>query len=330
VGAALGESGLKQRTRFGSATLMIAANLPDIDVLVFATDTPAVSFRRGWTHGILAQALLPIALTAVIILIRRLLFARSEIAGQVRTRNAEPRTSDPEPRAPFDSQFTPALAQGMPDPDSRVSVSWTLALAYIGVYSHVALDYLNNYGVRLLSPLDWRWFYGDSLFIVDPWLWATLGLGVWLARRRVRPAPARAALLVATTYVLIMVATAQAARRIVIDSWRQAHGSAPAALMVGPVPVVPFVRQVIVDAGDHYETGQISWPSATVQLTDMTPKHHDGPEVARAHEVANVRAFLVWSRFPYWELQAAPSGTRVTVRDMRFGDRFAASTIVEK
>src|SRR6188508_2438536 len=66
VGAALGEAGLKRRTRFGNATLMIAANLPDLDVLVFATSTPSVAFRRGWTHGILAQALLPIALTAAI------------------------------------------------------------------------------------------------------------------------------------------------------------------------------------------------------------------------------------------------------------------------
>ena len=59
IGAALGEAGLKRTTRFGNATLMIASNLPDVDVLVFATATPSVAFRRGWTHGILADALLP-------------------------------------------------------------------------------------------------------------------------------------------------------------------------------------------------------------------------------------------------------------------------------
>ncbi len=62
VGAALAETGLKHRTRYGAAALMIAANLPDVDVLVFATNTPSVAFRRGWTHGILAQLLLPVAL----------------------------------------------------------------------------------------------------------------------------------------------------------------------------------------------------------------------------------------------------------------------------
>ena len=59
AGAALGEAGLKQRTAFGMATLMIASNLPDVDVAVFATDTLAMSFRRGWTHGVIGQLVLP-------------------------------------------------------------------------------------------------------------------------------------------------------------------------------------------------------------------------------------------------------------------------------
>ena len=37
------------------------------------------------------------------------------------------------------------------------------------------LDWLNTYGVRLLMPFDGRWFYGDALFIVDPWVWLLLG-----------------------------------------------------------------------------------------------------------------------------------------------------------
>ena len=72
VGAAIGKAGLKARTRFGNPALMIAANLPDLDVLVFATGTPAVAFRRGWTHGLIAQALLPIAFTLVLLLWDRL------------------------------------------------------------------------------------------------------------------------------------------------------------------------------------------------------------------------------------------------------------------
>src|SRR5689334_1093408 len=72
VGAAMAEAGLKHRTRWGSVALMVAANLPDLDVLVFATATPPVSFRRGWTHGVLAQAILPWILTGAVMLVARL------------------------------------------------------------------------------------------------------------------------------------------------------------------------------------------------------------------------------------------------------------------
>jgi inner membrane protein len=45
-------------------------------------------------------------------------------------------------------------------------------------------------------PFDGSWFYGDSVFIVDPWLWLILGLGVLLPRRA-RAVPLIAALLLA-------------------------------------------------------------------------------------------------------------------------------------
>src|SRR5688572_3695964 len=165
VGAALGEAGLKQRTRYGHATLMISANIPDLDVLVFLTDISSVSFRRGWTHGLPAQLLLPFAVASLFWLFARWRTVRD-------------------------------------DGDPPLRVGWLVLLACIGVYSHVLLVLLNTYGVRLLAPLEWRWFYGDAIFIVDPWLWLVLGAGVWLARRQRRPVPARGALVFAACYIL--------------------------------------------------------------------------------------------------------------------------------
>jgi len=43
---------------------------------------------------------------------------------------------------------------------------------------------MNTYGIRLLMPFDERWFYGDTLFIIDPWIWLVLAAGVLLARQR--------------------------------------------------------------------------------------------------------------------------------------------------
>lgn len=297
VGAAFGEAGLKHRTRFGAAALMISANIPDLDVLVFLTGTPPVSFRRGITHGVVAQLLLPVVLTGVFML-----------AGKWRP------TVSTDDRPP-------------------VRPAWLLLLSLAGVYSHVLLDLLNNYGVRLLTPFSWRWFYGDSMFIVDPWLWLMLGVGVWLARRQRVVTPARGALIFAACYIAVMVVSAQTARAIVDRLWRETRGGSASALMVGPVPITPFTREVIVDAGDHYETGQFSWSSTSLTLNrDHTPKNSERPEVAMARDASpNIRAFLVWSRFPYWTLRPENGGTRVSVSDMRFpgGVRgFSASTVV--
>jgi inner membrane protein len=306
VGAACGAAGLNRRTRFGAATLMLSANLPDVDVLVFATSTPWIEFRRGWTHGIVAQIALPVAWTALVWLFDR--FRRS-------------RGSEGDPVA----FARPASA---PKP---FHAGWTLLLACVGVYSHVFLDLLNNYGVRLASPVSWQWFYGDAVFIVDPWMWLMLATGIWLTGSRGRPRPARVALVAATCYIVVMLMSAAVARGIVTDRWEDTRGIEPRALMVGPLPLWPFSRQVIVDAGDHYEYGVFSWRQRAVRFVpEKIPKNSDTPEVAAARRANNIRAFLVWSRFPFWTIEPTPDGTRVTVSDMRFAGRngFFASTIL--
>lgn len=295
VGAAGGAAGLNRRTRFGAATLMISANIPDLDVLVFATNTPWIEFRRGWTHGILAQITLPIALTAVFWL--------------------------------FDKWRRARGSEG----DRPFHAGWSLALSFVGVYTHVFLDYLNNYGVRLATPFNWQWFYGDAIFIVDPWMWIALAIGIWMTGTRSGPRPARVALAVVTGYIVVMLVSGWAARGIVSNAWKDMRGAEPRALMVGPVPLWPLSRQVIVDAGDHYETGTFSWLRAGVTFyPEHIAKNTAAPQVAAARSDDNVRAFLVWARFPFWTIEPSQNGTRVTVSDMRFAGRngFYAWTIV--
>ena len=293
VGAALAETGLKHRTRYGAAALMVAANLPDLDVLVFATSTPSVSFRRGWTHGILAQLVLPVALAVGFSLWHRW------------TEDRRPKNEDRQPKPPL--RFWPLVGFG-----------------FLGVYSHVFLDYLNNYGVRLLNPIDWRWLYGDAMFIVDPWLWITFALGVWLARRRRSARPALVALSVSAVYIAGMLALAHDARRYVIGEWQARTGQPPRALMVGPVPIVPWTREVIVDAGDEYRVGSYSALPRRVMLSDEAiPKNDRLPAVTAARAAPRVAAFLVWARFPFWVIARSPEGAVVTVRDVRFRQRVA-------
>jgi inner membrane protein len=294
TGAAFAEAGLKRWTRFGSVALMIAANLPDIDVLAFATDTPSVAIRRGWTHGVLAQALLPLLLTGVFVGIDRWRPPRSPDRARV----------DPLPM---------------------------LALCYAAVLSHVGMDWLNNYGVRLLMPFSNQWFYGDAVFIVDPWLWLMLGAGFVLARRHKRTAPARKAILMATFYVACMIGSALAARAVVRGAWSLERGRGLNALMVGPLPANPLGKAIIVDEGTSYWRGTFRWLPLRVEFDEpAVPKNDQHPAVARARDEPHFRALLVWARFPYYEVTPIDGGTRVTLRDMRFGDRglFTVTTVV--
>src|SRR5690606_8078623 len=61
-----------------------------------------------------------------------------------------------------------------------------LLLSALSIVTHPVLDWMNVYGVRWLMPFDGTWFYGDALFIVDPWIWGALAVGVVAARRRWR------------------------------------------------------------------------------------------------------------------------------------------------
>src|SRR5215831_8519072 len=65
----------------------------------------------------------------------------------------------------------------------------TYAIALIAMATHPALDYLNPYGVRPFLPWNTKWYYGDLVFIFDPYLDLILVTGLiagWFWPRRFR------------------------------------------------------------------------------------------------------------------------------------------------
>lgn len=292
VGAAIGKAGLARRTTLGMSTLVIANNLPDIDVAVFATNTLAMSFRRGWTHGVLAQAALPVILTGAMLAYDRLVLQRRA--------NAPPQ----------------AIAREL------------LLLSYIGVLLHVFMDLMNSYGVRLLMPWSRRWFYGDALFIVDPWLYLALGLGWWMSARRERTAaahaarPARIGVAIATLYVFAMLGSNAIARMVVSGGLDRAGRPADTRFMVTPVAVNPFSREVVVDLGDRYEKGNL-WFEPMPHFRPAgfgMPKGLDEPEAQAALQSPRARAFLRWSRFPFVQVDRNTAPPTVWINDYRYAN----------
>ncbi|HYW49968.1 MAG TPA: metal-dependent hydrolase, partial [Gemmatimonadaceae bacterium] len=80
-----------------------------------------------------------------------------------------------------------------------------LLVATIAVVSHVTLDFTNDYGVHPLSPFVNRWFYGDTSFIIEPWLWV-LGASALLRTTRSRIARAGLGIVIVLAVVLSWLA----------------------------------------------------------------------------------------------------------------------------
>ncbi len=119
---------------------VLGNNLPDLDLLYsyhpFAHDTRAkldyMLQHRGYTHTVL-----------VCIALAALLYGAVEVWARWR-------------RVPLARQDR-----------------WVVAgAALFAVLLHLAMDSLNSYGVHPFWPLQNRWLYGDSVFIVEPLYWA--------------------------------------------------------------------------------------------------------------------------------------------------------------
>jgi inner membrane protein len=305
LGAALAEAGLRRRTPLATATLLIGANLPDVDGILYWVARPdsAYGFRRGWTHGVLAVALWPFVLTAGMLAWDRWVRRRRH------------------PDAP------PALGGTL------------LWLALLAVCTHPVLDWLNTYGMRFLMPFSRRWFYGDVLFIVDPWIWLTLGIGWWTSRRRWARAtpgagrPARWGLAVAAAYVLLMGASGVAARRVA-RSGLEAPGVHVSRIMASPEPGNPFRRAIVADIGTDYLLGTVDWlhhPAFVQDVSGRLPKRGGTREVAEAAATPAARAFLQWARFPFFVVEHEGRVVVVHLVDARYtldpDARFGALTV---
>jgi len=339
AGAALAATGLRRTTPLATATLVLAANAPDVDAFVylFGDSYDGLAFRRGWTHGPIAMAVLPFVVAAVILGWDR----------WVRRRRR---------------------------PDAPPARPWPVVLlALLGGLTHPALDWMNTYGIRLLMPFDRRWFYGDALFIIDPWVWLLLGAtvflaGAWSVRARIRwvvlaalattlvvatPIPVAAKLtwsaglaailtarrrigpprselaarigqwgtVVATLYILLMVGSDRAARRHVLDAARDAGIGPVEAVMVAPLPADPFGGEVVIRTPDAYHTGDFRWfrnPQVQFGAAPLRSAPADDPVVRAAAQIDAVRDFLVWSRFPFYEVTELSDGWRVLIGDARY------------
>jgi inner membrane protein len=284
VGAVLGQAGLKRTTGLAMPALIIGANLPDVDAACFfwLEGTEHLGFRRGITHGLPALVLLPLILAG-------LLWAFDRWQTKRGTR--------PEGRLP-------------------VRFGWLYAMAFIGCLSHPFFDWLNVYGIRLLEPFSSQWFYGDTLFIIDPWLWALLIGSVWWSRRREKAGgewmrPARVGIAVGLAYIGANGAISGVERERVAETLPYLECSEESAcewtVIASPVPIIPWQREMITNADPRRWTidGKVVGDCHLPRFTALRRTN------------SQLDAFLFWSRAPF---AARAADGSVILYDARFYD----------
>ena len=282
IGATLGQAGLKRKTGLAMPALIIGANVPDIDAVTVVYGIESLAMRRGITHGPVAMVVLPVLLA---------LGLRWFDTWQAR------RGTRPEARAP-------------------VHFGWLLALSFLACLTYPLFDWFNNYGVRLLEPFSSRWFYGDTLFIIDPWIIAMLGIGIWYSLRRERNGhagwrlPAGMAICGTVAFVLLNIAISWLSVSNARSVLAELNVPQPDVVVANGIPLEFWRRERLIRIGSLYANYDDFGEGAR-------PTNMSDPRIAEwaKHDPA-AQAFLFWSRMPVAELHH----DRIILHDQRFMD----------
>jgi inner membrane protein len=221
----------------------------------------------------------------------------------------------------------------------RRPVRWLPAffISLLGVASHLALDYTNKYGIRLLLPFSAEWLRADWTCVIDPWIWAALALALVAplisrlvnleigsaARRNASPGRGFA------IFALLFLAGYNGARAVlharavaVLES-RLYEGRVPARVAALPTPLNPLVWDGVVETPEFYSVHVVNL------ATEFDPTRgrvfYRAPATPEQQAAARTTTFRDFSRFvqyPMW--RTVPGGTasheiRVEAFDMRFG-----------
>ena len=215
----------------------------------------------------------------------------------------------------------------------RLWPAW--ALGTLGVWAHIALDMLNNYGVRIWLPFRADWVGWDLFMVVDPWVMAVLLLCVLaplLARLvgseiggRAAVAPGRGWAFFGLTFLVLWAGGRWVLHERAVETLRTFHyqGQVPVRVAAWPTAWNPLVWS-------GYVSTEPFWGLYRVDLSrEFDPERGtvffkpEGAELVNAaRRTPEGQAFLRFAQYPVWRMLpvAEPEGAMlVEATDVRFG-----------
>jgi len=306
----MGRAGLNRKTALATATLTIAAEAPDLDVVSrFGGSAFGLNHHRGFTHSFLGVPLVAIAVVAFIYLIWRLRGRKTH------SPNLPPR--------------------------------WGLLFIYgcLAGLSHILLDYTTAYGVRPFWPFSERWISWDIVFIVEPILLIALVLGLILpslsslineeigSRRKGRDAkiagrlPACLALFAVVAYWGLC--DFQHRRALAALESRTYQSADPTSVSAYPYITNPFRWYAVVETPAFFATMDVNSLQTEVDPEGQMRirfKPEETPVTLAAKKTYLGRVYLSWAKYPITETEELPidpsNSTKpayaVRFRDLRY------------
>ena len=301
TGACLSRTGLNRKTALATATVTLAAEAPDIDIVGNFKD-PVFGFahHRGFTHSFLGLVLVEAVVVGLICLVWRM--------------------------------------RGRKTKDPRLPPRWGLLFlfSYLAGLTHILLDFTNNYGVRPFWPFFEKWYSWDIVFIVEPVLLILLVGGLVLpalfslineeigAARQGPQGRLAAALALVGVVAVWGVRDYQHRRAVHALEARLYDGADPIRSSVYPYWLNPFRWYGVVETENFYATMLIDSSIPDVD-PDGRMRIRQKPEETAATLAAKQsyvgRVYLDWAQYPITEtepMEYPQPGYIVRFRDLRY------------
>jgi len=290
TGAVLGRAGFNRKTALATATMTLAAEAPDLDVL-WGFKGPLYGFahHRGFTHSFVGLILMSAIVVGFMYLVWRLRGRKTKI------------------------------------PDLPPRWGLLFLFAYIAGLSHILLDYTNNYGVRPFWPFSERWYSWDIVFIFEPALYIILIAGLVLPAifSRHKPLPrGRVAAITALVLVAGLYAVRDHFHREAVNAlWHKRFEEAtPVRVSAYPYYWHLYEWYAVAELPDSFVSSDLDARTGELNSKELEffPKPPETPATLAAKRSYFGRVYLSWAQYPLVIATHSGGDVIVSFKDLRF------------
>ena len=224
-----------------------------------------------------------------------------------------------------------------------VEIIPALIVCAIGAGTHLFLDVLNNYGVKLLWPFSSKWFAWDIADSVDAWIIFILLASLLLPElfrliheeigsKSKRQRGQRGAIAGLILVALLVAGRGFAHQRAValLDS-REYRAQVPLVVAAFPKPSNPLAWRGVVETDNALFNVEVPIGPGIAFDPDLADAHFKPePSLALSNAAATVtaREFLAFARFPLANVEQSGDGYEVRFHDMRFASELSGHSSI--